>query len=151
MLVLRWSYYHIIVMWYFVLRNIDNYAVALDKPMEVEYLTFNFLIPQLCWKKLPKGKGDNYLALTGPFPELLSWSTVVPEPLRGSVKEWRPYERLLWYTTRFSIWWICRLIINNGPIEDGLIIVVAIMNSSYVLEENISWISTSCWVFWVEI
>ncbi|XP_022147906.1 uncharacterized protein LOC111016725 isoform X2 [Momordica charantia] len=50
---------------------------------------------QLCWKKLPKGKGDNYLALTGPFPELLSWSTVVPEPLRGSVKEWRPYERLL--------------------------------------------------------
>ncbi|KAL4038031.1 hypothetical protein IC575_001634 [Cucumis melo] len=49
---------------------------------------------QLCWKKLPKEKGENYLALTGPFPELHSWSAVVPEPLRESVKEWRPYERL---------------------------------------------------------
>lgn len=49
---------------------------------------------QLCWKKLPKEKGENYLALTGPFPELHSWSAVVPEPLKASVKEWRPYERL---------------------------------------------------------
>ncbi|XP_038876687.1 uncharacterized protein LOC120069080 isoform X3 [Benincasa hispida] len=49
---------------------------------------------QLCWKKLPKEKGENYLALTGPFPELHSWSAVVPEALRASVKEWRPYERL---------------------------------------------------------
>ncbi|XP_023553706.1 uncharacterized protein LOC111811183 isoform X3 [Cucurbita pepo subsp. pepo] len=49
---------------------------------------------QLCWKKLPKEKGENYVALTGPFPELESWSAVVPEPLRASVKEWRPYERL---------------------------------------------------------
>lgn len=76
-----------------MLRNVDNYAIALYKPMVVEDLTLNFLI-QLCWKKMPKGKGDNYLALTGPFPELLSWSAVVPEPLRASVKEWRPYERL---------------------------------------------------------
>lgn len=38
--------------------------------------------------------GENYLALTGPLPDLVSWSTMVPDPLSSSVRQWRPYESL---------------------------------------------------------
>ncbi|XP_062093024.1 uncharacterized protein LOC133798634 [Humulus lupulus] len=47
---------------------------------------------QISWKKLGKENGANYLALTGPIPDLESWSTMVPEPLSNSVREWKPYE-----------------------------------------------------------
>ncbi|KAF9587201.1 hypothetical protein IFM89_039590 [Coptis chinensis] len=34
----------------------------------------------LCWKKM-EGDGENYLALTGPFPDLDVWSALVPEQM----------------------------------------------------------------------
>lgn len=43
---------------------------------------------------MPKENGANYLALTGPIPDLDSWSTMVPEPLSTNVKQWRPYEEI---------------------------------------------------------
>ena len=42
---------------------------------------------QLSWKKMPKREGENYLALTGPLPDLISWSAIVPDPLRTAVKQ----------------------------------------------------------------
>ncbi|KAF3431987.1 hypothetical protein FNV43_RR26724 [Rhamnella rubrinervis] len=46
---------------------------------------------QVNWKKMPDTNGENYLALTGPLPDLVSWSDMVPGPLRTSVRQWRPY------------------------------------------------------------
>ncbi|GAB4857929.1 hypothetical protein Ancab_015834 [Ancistrocladus abbreviatus] len=45
---------------------------------------------QLNWKKMPDRKGANYLAVTGPLPDLTSWSAAVPNHLSSSVKLWRP-------------------------------------------------------------
>ncbi|XP_040999231.1 uncharacterized protein LOC121245021 [Juglans microcarpa x Juglans regia] len=45
---------------------------------------------QLSWKRMPKRDGENYLALTGPLPDLASWSAMVPGPLSQSVKQWKP-------------------------------------------------------------
>ncbi|KAB2636970.1 hypothetical protein D8674_027504 [Pyrus ussuriensis x Pyrus communis] len=47
---------------------------------------------QVSWKKMPQTFGENYLALTGPLPELNSWSAAVTGPLTDSVKQWRPCE-----------------------------------------------------------
>ncbi|XP_059276781.1 uncharacterized protein LOC132030984 isoform X4 [Lycium ferocissimum] len=44
---------------------------------------------QVSWKKLPKRAGENYLALTGPLPDLAIWSARLPDQLSSSVKEWR--------------------------------------------------------------
>ncbi|KAL6986558.1 hypothetical protein U1Q18_019915, partial [Sarracenia purpurea var. burkii] len=44
----------------------------------------------LNWKKMPKEEGENYLALTGPLPDLNMWSAVVPDRLKFTVKQWRP-------------------------------------------------------------
>ncbi|KAJ8553126.1 hypothetical protein K7X08_020519 [Anisodus acutangulus] len=44
---------------------------------------------QVSWKKLPKRAGENYLALTGPLPDLAIWSAHLPDQLSSSVKEWR--------------------------------------------------------------
>ncbi|XP_060180196.1 uncharacterized protein LOC132609978 isoform X3 [Lycium barbarum] len=44
---------------------------------------------QVSWKKLPKTAGENYLALTGPLPDLAIWSARLPDQLSSSVKEWR--------------------------------------------------------------
>ncbi|XP_048333869.2 uncharacterized protein LOC107421997 isoform X1 [Ziziphus jujuba] len=49
---------------------------------------------QTNWKKMAETNGENYLALTGPLPDLVSWSTMVPDPLCSSVLQWRPYESL---------------------------------------------------------
>ncbi|KAJ7982127.1 S-adenosyl-L-methionine-dependent methyltransferases superfamily protein [Quillaja saponaria] len=45
---------------------------------------------QLSWKRMPKENGANYMALTGPFPDLNSWSASIPSPLSTNVKNWRP-------------------------------------------------------------
>ncbi|CAJ1958277.1 unnamed protein product [Sphenostylis stenocarpa] len=44
---------------------------------------------QLSWKRMPKENGANFMALTGPLPDLNSWSASVPSPLSQSVKNWR--------------------------------------------------------------
>ncbi|KAK7401576.1 hypothetical protein VNO78_13166 [Psophocarpus tetragonolobus] len=44
---------------------------------------------QLSWKRLSKENGANFMALTGPLPDLESWSSRVPSPLSTSVKKWR--------------------------------------------------------------
>ncbi|XP_024021135.1 uncharacterized protein LOC21406744 isoform X2 [Morus notabilis] len=46
---------------------------------------------EICWKRLAKENGENHLALTGPLPDLDSWSTMVPYPLSTRVKQWKPY------------------------------------------------------------
>ncbi|KAJ4842994.1 hypothetical protein Tsubulata_037861 [Turnera subulata] len=45
---------------------------------------------QLSWKRMPDTHGANYLALTGPLPDLTSWSAMVPDVLSESVRQWRP-------------------------------------------------------------
>ncbi|XP_050278531.1 uncharacterized protein LOC126720258 isoform X1 [Quercus robur] len=45
---------------------------------------------KLSWKRKPNSEGENYLALTGPLPDLISWSAIVPDPLRTAVKQWKP-------------------------------------------------------------
>ncbi|GAA0154724.1 methyltransferase [Lithospermum erythrorhizon] len=44
---------------------------------------------QLSWMKLPKDKGANFLALTGPLPDLTLWADTLPEILRLEVRRWR--------------------------------------------------------------
>eukprot|EP00258_Populus_trichocarpa_P014477 XP_006368841.1 uncharacterized protein LOC7477773 isoform X1 [Populus trichocarpa] len=45
---------------------------------------------QLSWKRVPESEGANYLALTGPLPDLTSWSAMVPVHLSAAVSKWRP-------------------------------------------------------------
>ncbi|KAK7243671.1 hypothetical protein RIF29_38480 [Crotalaria pallida] len=45
---------------------------------------------QLNWKRMPKESGENFMALTGPLPDMESWSASVPYPLSTNVKDWRP-------------------------------------------------------------
>ncbi|KAJ6961997.1 polyamine aminopropyl transferase isoform X2 [Populus alba x Populus x berolinensis] len=45
---------------------------------------------QLSWKRVPESEGANYLALTGPLPDLTSWSAMVPDHLSAAVSKWRP-------------------------------------------------------------
>ncbi|KAG6791435.1 hypothetical protein POTOM_000554 [Populus tomentosa] len=45
---------------------------------------------QLSWKRVPESEGANYLALTGPLPDLTSWSAMVPDHLSATVSKWRP-------------------------------------------------------------
>lgn len=63
-----------------------------DDPLELN-TTINALCKafpeQVSWKKLPKRAGENYLALTGPLPDLAIWSARLPDQLSSSVKEWR--------------------------------------------------------------
>ncbi|KAI9116284.1 hypothetical protein K1719_012451 [Acacia pycnantha] len=47
---------------------------------------------QLSWKRMPKENGANFMALTGPMPDLQSWSASLPSPLSSNVKHWRPCE-----------------------------------------------------------
>ncbi|MBA0551222.1 hypothetical protein Goshw_020793 [Gossypium schwendimanii] len=42
------------------------------------------------WKRMPESQGLNYLALTGPLPDLTSWSAMVPSCLSEAVKQWKP-------------------------------------------------------------
>ncbi|KAF8380279.1 hypothetical protein HHK36_027761 [Tetracentron sinense] len=45
---------------------------------------------RLSWKRMAEGEGENYLALTGPLPDLNEWSAAVPDRLSLTVKQWRP-------------------------------------------------------------
>ncbi|GAV80101.1 hypothetical protein CFOL_v3_23563 [Cephalotus follicularis] len=47
---------------------------------------------KLSWKRKPKEQGENYLALTGPLPDLTLWSALVPSHLSEGVKQWKPCE-----------------------------------------------------------
>ncbi|KAL4563728.1 hypothetical protein LXL04_027773 [Taraxacum kok-saghyz] len=43
---------------------------------------------QVNWKKLPKCDGDNYLAFTGPLPDLSTWGAGLPDKLSSNVHKW---------------------------------------------------------------
>ncbi|XP_015689699.2 uncharacterized protein LOC102721435 [Oryza brachyantha] len=47
---------------------------------------------QLNWKRLSEKESVNYVALTGPLPDLDEWSTSVPSELSTKVKQWVPCE-----------------------------------------------------------
>ncbi|XP_044371466.1 uncharacterized protein [Triticum aestivum] len=47
---------------------------------------------QLNWKRLSEKESVNYVALTGPLPDLEEWSTSVPSELSLRVKQWVPCE-----------------------------------------------------------
>ncbi|XP_009398065.2 uncharacterized protein LOC103982774 isoform X2 [Musa acuminata AAA Group] len=44
---------------------------------------------KLSWKRIAEKDSDNYLALTGPLPDLDAWSAAVPHQLSMNVKDWR--------------------------------------------------------------
>lgn len=44
---------------------------------------------QLYWKKMSKKAGENYIALTGPLPDLGVWSACLPSDLSSSVYQWK--------------------------------------------------------------
>ncbi|KAJ0016746.1 hypothetical protein Pint_11686 [Pistacia integerrima] len=50
---------------------------------------------EVCWKRMPKRNGENFLALTGPIPDLSLWSDNVPGPLSENVKQWKPCKPFL--------------------------------------------------------
>ncbi|XP_002526980.2 uncharacterized protein LOC8260364 [Ricinus communis] len=50
---------------------------------------------QVNWKRMPETQGANYLALTGPLPDLTLWSSKVPDPLSENVRRWRPCGSIL--------------------------------------------------------
>uniref|UniRef100_A0A0E0NP32 PABS domain-containing protein n=1 Tax=Oryza rufipogon TaxID=4529 RepID=A0A0E0NP32_ORYRU len=43
---------------------------------------------QLNWKRLSEKESVNYVALTGPLPDLDEWSTSVPSEMSSKVKQW---------------------------------------------------------------
>ncbi|CAA6656473.1 unnamed protein product [Spirodela intermedia] len=45
---------------------------------------------KLSWKLMATTESENYLALTGPAPDLDSWSARVPSQLNSNVKHWKP-------------------------------------------------------------
>ncbi|WCJ24436.1 S-adenosyl-L-methionine-dependent methyltransferases superfamily protein [Euphorbia peplus] len=52
---------------------------------------------QVSWKRLPETQGANYLALTGPFPDLTLWSSNVPPhpfPVSENVRKWKPCDTI---------------------------------------------------------
>ncbi|KAL2945000.1 putative polyamine aminopropyl transferase [Bienertia sinuspersici] len=59
----------------------------------------NFTIKALCeafggdyvhWKKMPENESGNYMAFTGPLPDLDLWSESVQEKLKSAVRQWKP-------------------------------------------------------------
>jgi len=47
---------------------------------------------QLNWKRLSENESVNYVAMTGPLPDLDEWSASVPSELSTKVKQWVPCE-----------------------------------------------------------
>ncbi|URD96816.1 hypothetical protein MUK42_28897 [Musa troglodytarum] len=47
---------------------------------------------KLSWKRIAEKDSDNYLALTGPLPDLDAWSAAVPHQLSMNAKDWRTCE-----------------------------------------------------------
>ena len=50
---------------------------------------YNCLFYKVNWKKMPKGSGENYMALTGVLPDLSAWSATLPYPLNSSINPWK--------------------------------------------------------------
>lgn len=44
---------------------------------------------KVSWKRMAESNGENFLALTGPLPDLTMWSSAVPGPLSENVKQWK--------------------------------------------------------------
>ncbi|KAK9705501.1 hypothetical protein RND81_07G061800 [Saponaria officinalis] len=44
------------------------------------------------WKKMPENESGNYLAFTGPLPDIDLWSSKVPQKLAATVSLWRACE-----------------------------------------------------------
>lgn len=67
--------------------TVDNEGIwLLNSTLQTLYKAFP---EQLCWKKMPREKGENLLALTGPLPDLSIWCAALPHQLSSSVKEWK--------------------------------------------------------------
>ncbi|KAI4995393.1 hypothetical protein ZWY2020_035296 [Hordeum vulgare] len=73
-------------------------AVSLAADTGVSSWVQNPTIKALCsafpgklnWKRLSEKESVNYVALTGPLPDLEEWSTSVPSELSTRVKQWVP-------------------------------------------------------------
>lgn len=48
--------------------------------------------PQTLFRKLG-GESDNYMALTGPLPDLATWAAVLPTELQIGLSDWRTFSR----------------------------------------------------------
>ncbi|XP_031474827.1 uncharacterized protein LOC116247023 [Nymphaea colorata] len=46
------------------------------------------------WKKMEQGESLNFLALTGPLPDVDQWAQAVPEKLSSNVRQWKPCSSL---------------------------------------------------------
>ncbi|KAF3784805.1 hypothetical protein EJ110_NYTH29277 [Nymphaea thermarum] len=46
------------------------------------------------WKKMEQGESLNFLALTGPLPDVDQWAQTVPEKLSSNVRQWKPCSSL---------------------------------------------------------
>lgn len=72
-------------------RPIDNENVS-DDGVWMKNSTLDVLCKafpgQVNWKTMPKSDGDNYLALTGPLPDLTMWAAALPDGLSSSIKQW---------------------------------------------------------------
>ncbi|KAJ3682063.1 hypothetical protein LUZ60_014636 [Juncus effusus] len=52
--------------------------------------TLNRALPgQVCWKLVEETDCENYFAMTGPLPDLETWSGSVPDKLSSKVKDWK--------------------------------------------------------------
>ncbi|KAL5175929.1 putative LRR receptor-like serine/threonine-protein kinase [Glycine soja] len=89
---------------------------------------------QVSWKRMPKENGENFMALTGPLPDLDSWSASVPSPLSKSVKNWRT----LYYKTN-------RLTDKSDVYSFG-VALLEIITSQPVIARNQEKIHISQWV-----
>ncbi|XP_058727693.1 uncharacterized protein LOC131599306 [Vicia villosa] len=69
-------------------KNLSNdEAWLLNAPMKALSKAFP---GQVSWKRMPNETGENFMALTGPLPDLKSWSANVPSPLSTGVMDWKP-------------------------------------------------------------
>lgn len=99
---------------------------------------------QLSWKRMTNKEGENYLALTGPLPDLISWSAVVPGPLSTAVKQWKPCGTFSWKPALgfvINLMWLktfpCQSKLQSHPLV-------------LLLESCSMWHKESC-VFWAFI
>ncbi|KAK3035200.1 hypothetical protein RJ639_034588, partial [Escallonia herrerae] len=68
-------------------RNFISHVFRVDTEASYHFpFALCLALTQLSWKKLPKTEGDNYLAITGPLPELTAWSAALPDRLSSSVR-----------------------------------------------------------------
>ncbi|KAM7271306.1 hypothetical protein ACFE04_030520 [Oxalis oulophora] len=55
---------------------------------------YNAFQGQISWKRTPKEQGENYMAFSGPLPDLSLWSAAVSGHLSEGVKQWKKCEPL---------------------------------------------------------